>query len=171
VAAQEVAKDNNTNVPPSQKLESNIEETKPTYLLPKNSFALFKTIMEESYDDEMASVECLVHDHFNGKAYLTGGRWHFAIPHISQNNSAVFGSTFDPNEMQEKEDDETPSGPIEKEENEKAINSKTTVHDPHKSRSNKSHPSKRLRPYHVRALKEMFERGGYTLETVMEDVN
>jgi hypothetical protein len=112
-------------------------------------YDVFKAIMDEKYDGEMDQIELLIKNRFNGMAYLSHGRWHFAVPHIAKNNASVFASTLEPM-VEEEADSNVPDRAV------------TTVHNPHKF------GSKRLRPYHVEALKELFERAGYNLETVKE---
>lgn len=161
------------------------KDLKPTVLPPlpaaeiENIFLLtgnydvFSSILDMTYTGEMETIRLLITNRFNGTVYLSHGRWHFAIPHISLNSGAVYTSTFEPLE-EEVEDVSDALSPLSSSyaAGEQATSpsliaiatgtAATTVHNPHKKRS------KKLRPYHVRTIKEMFERGGYNLETVKE---
>ena len=123
---------------------------------------IFESIMTQTYKGEMGPVKLLIKDRFNGMAYLNEGRWHFAIPHISKNQTTVFTSTFEPLTEEDVEEsslisNNTTSTTTTNSNQSRAV---TTIHNPHKK------GVKRLQPYHVRDIKELFERGGYTLDTV-----
>ncbi|OJW51176.1 MAG: hypothetical protein BGO67_12705 [Alphaproteobacteria bacterium 41-28] len=127
-------------------------------VLPGNAFYLFEEIMKKTYNGEMGPVESLIIKHFGGKAHLRKGRWHFGVPHILELDSIVFASSLEP--LAEEEGEEN-SVLISEEKGENPSSIKTTVHNPHKQ------GSKRLRSHHVKTIKKMFKKGGYTLETVV----
>ncbi len=121
------------------------------------NYDLFESIMEGTYNGEIGAIQLLIKNGFKGVAYLSHGCWHFAIPHISKNHKTVYTSTSDPLEEEEEVMDLLP---VSTEATTSQPRSVTTIHNPHKKRN------KRLRPYHVNGIKELFERGGYTLDTV-----
>lgn len=136
-------------------IEAQVADTSVIFYLSGN-FDVFESIMKETYKGEMKPIKLLIKDRFKGMAYLTDGRWHFGIPHISANHGTAYSLILDPLE-------DTPESPIVTNEiTEKLPRTATTVHNPHKN------GEKRLRSYHVRDIKKMFERGGYTLDTVKD---
>jgi hypothetical protein len=140
----------------------------PLLVLTPKSYSLFQSLVEKNYKGDMTAIVELIKTQFKGKAVLNKGRWHFGIPHITQVNRAILASALDPLEGDGEEEETIVTAPQASEKEVEFIHSLTTVHVPHKSRGNQAHSSKNLRPYHVRTLNEMFERGGYTLENVTD---
>lgn len=127
------------------------------HILANNHYDTFHAVMEGTYDGEMNPIANMIVNGFGGYAHLGNGRIHLTLREITENkqtNCLFLTPIFDENQEQACSTTTTTSS------SSSSSHAKATVHTPHKK------GSRRLRPEHVKEIKSLLERAGYTLENV-----
>lgn len=123
------------------------------HILAHNHYDTFCGIMDGTYDGEMNPIANMIINGFGGYAQLGSGRIHLTLRDLTTNvqKNCLFLSPIS---------DHTEELVTSTSSSASSSYAKATVHTPHKK------GSRRLRPEHVKEIRSLLERAGYTQENV-----